>query len=135
MRSFCSYFLVILLFCSCGSRIPEPIDYPYSQQEKMQASHHWEVLSKDLANRINNELIITDNLDKAVFVKETCGDEATPCKPNETSSFNEAFRDLLITNLFDYGIPTNSMQDEETIEILIKDYKFVKLCYCAIPSS
>jgi hypothetical protein len=86
----------------------------------MQASQHWEVLSKDLANRINNELIITDNLDKAVFVKETCGDEANPCKPNETSSFNEAFRDLLITNLFDYGIPTNSMQDDETIEVLYK---------------
>ncbi len=120
MRSICSFCLVILLLCSCSSRIPEPINYPYSQQEKMQASQHWEVLSKDLANRINNELIITDNIDKAVFVKETCGDEATPCQPNETSSFNEAFRDLLITNLFDYGIPTNSMQDDETIEILYK---------------
>jgi hypothetical protein len=106
--------------CSCTSRIPEPVNYPYSQQLKLQASQHWEVLADDLANRINNELIRSDHVDKAVFVKETCGDEATPCSPNKTSSFNEAFRDLLITKLFDFGIPTNSRKDDETIEILYK---------------
>ena len=102
MQSYFAYIFVLFLVCSCSSRIPEPITYPYTQQKKMQASSHWQVLAADLANRINNELIITDNIYKAVFVKETCGDEKTPCKTNETSSFNEAFRDLLITKLFGY---------------------------------
>ena len=114
------YILSLFLVCSCSSRIPEPISYPYSQQKKMQASSHWEVLAADLANRINNELILSGNLDKAVFVKETCGDDTNSCQPNETSSFNEAFRDLLITNLFGYGVPTKNRLNEEAIEVLYK---------------
>jgi hypothetical protein len=86
----------------------------------MQASAHWQVLAADLANRINNQLITTDNLDKAIFVKETCGDETISCQPDETSSFNEAFRDLLITNLFGYGVPTKSRADEKAIEVRYK---------------
>jgi len=86
----------------------------------MQASHHWEVLAHDLANRINNELILSDNIETAVFVKATCGDESQPCKANETSSFNEAFRDLLITNLVDYGIPTHNQLKEDNIEVQYK---------------
>lgn len=120
MPSTLPYVLALLLVGGCAGRIPEPIAYPYSQQQKMEASHHWQVLADDLANRINNELIITDNANKSVFVKETCGNEATPCNPTETSSFNEAFRDLLITNLVGYGIPTKKQNDEETLEIHYK---------------
>lgn len=112
--------LILCLLYGCSSRIPEPVTFPYSQQQKMQASQHWQVLAEDLANRINNQLIITDNSNKSVFVKQTCGDEATPCGPAETSSFNEAFRDLLITNLVGFGIPTKTQKDEETVEILYK---------------
>ena len=86
----------------------------------MQAASHWEVLATDLANRINNQLIETDNIYKTVFVKETCGDESISCEQNQTSSFNEAFRDLLITNLFGYGIPTKSRPDENAIEVRYK---------------
>lgn len=114
------YVLALLLIGGCASRIPEPITYPYSQQQKMEASHHWQVLAEDLANRINNELIITDNIHKTVFVKETCGNEAIPCSPTETSSFNEAFRDLLITNLVGFGIPTKQQKDDETLQIHYK---------------
>ncbi len=112
--------LAILLIGGCASRIPEPITYPYSQQQKIEASHHWQVLAEDLANRINNELIITDNIHKTVSVKETCGNEAAPCNPTETSSFNEAFRDLLITNLVGFGIPTKQQKDDETLQIHYK---------------
>ncbi len=115
---FCA--LALLFIGGCASRIPEPIAYPYSQQQKMEASHHWQVLAEDLANRINNELIITDNIAKSVFVKQTCGSEAIPCDPTETSSFNEAFRDLLITNLVGFGIPTKQAIDEETLEVNYK---------------
>ena len=109
-----------LLLNSCTSGIPEPLSFPYSQQQKMQASHHWQVLAEDLADRINNELILTDNIESAVYIKPTCGDESRPCKPHQASSFNEAFRDLLITNLVDYGVPTHDQFKENAIEIQYK---------------
>ncbi len=120
MRSFYICLPLIFLLCNCSSRIPEPISYPYSQQKKMQAASHWDVLAKDLANRINNQLILTENHDKAVYVKTPCGDENSSCQANETSTFNEAFHDLLITNLFGYGIPTKSQADQQAIEVSYK---------------
>lgn len=120
MRLFLIFLFLLPLFASCSSRLPEPITYPYSQQHKMQASEHWEILARDLANRINNELILSDNIETAVYVKPTCGDESHPCSANETSTFNEAFRDLLITGLYDYGIPTQSKPAAEAIEVLYK---------------
>jgi hypothetical protein len=86
----------------------------------MQASEHWQTLAKDLSNRINNELIISDNIETAVYVKPTCGDETTPCDENETSTFNEAFRDLLITSLYNFGIPTESRPSADSIKVLYK---------------
>ncbi len=112
--------IILIIVIGCTSRVPEPVTHEYSQQKKMQAPNHWAVLAQDLANKINNQLILSDNIEKAVFVEETCGDEATPCSPNETSSFNEAFRDLLITGLYSYGIPTNSTPDPESINVLYK---------------
>lgn len=112
--------LLVLFAGGCAARIPEPITYPYSQQQKMEASHHWRVLAADLADRINNELISTDNINQAVSVKETCGSDAHACAPNETSAFNEAFHDLLVTNLVGFGIPTKPKVDPESLEINYK---------------
>lgn len=112
--------LLCSLLCGCNARVPEPITYPYSQQQKMQASHHWQVLSHDLANRINNELVLSDHMASIIYVKETCGDESRPCDATETSSFNEAFRDLLITSLYDYGIPIASRPDPDVIKVYYK---------------
>ena len=116
----CCLIPILFILCSCTSRIPEPVNHDYSQQQKMQSSQHWEVLAQDLADRINNQLILTDNIARPVFVKTTCGDESTPCEELQTSSFNEAFRDLLITNMFDYGIPTNSTPDGESLKVQYK---------------
>ena len=107
------------LLSSCA-RIPEPIGFQYSTQEKMQAAHHWNVLAKDLANRINNELIRSDFLDTPIFVKHICGDDQTPCEQGATSDFNEAFRDLLITELVGFGIPTNASPSSEAINVEYK---------------
>ncbi|HKJ65779.1 MAG TPA: hypothetical protein VJ969_10270 [Desulfopila sp.] len=108
-----------LLLLSC-SRIPEPIGYPHSTQEKMQAAHHWNVLARDMANSINNELIRSDFLDTAVFVKETCGSDGEPCPQQVTTVFDEGFRDLLITELVNFGIPTSASADSEAITINYK---------------
>ncbi len=119
MRYFVFLTCAILLVSSC-SRIPEPIGYEYTNQEKMQAAHHWNVLAKDLSNRINNELIRSDFLNTSIFVKETCGDDGTPCEKGSTSEFNEGFRDLLITELVNFGIPTSAVPDREAITVNYK---------------
>ncbi len=112
--------LSVSFFLSSCARIPEPIGYEYSTQEKMQAAHHWNVLAKDLANRINNELIRSDFLSTPIFVKPTCGDDQTPCEQGTTSDFNEAFRDLLITELVSFGIPTSAVPNPEAINVEYK---------------
>jgi len=120
MRLLFTAIFFCLLSAGCSTRIPEPITYPYSQQYKMQASHHWQVLAADLANRINNQLILSGNINTSTFVQETCGDESKPCEPLVTSPFNEAFRDLLISNLVAYGVPTEKQRTDDSIEIQYK---------------
>ncbi len=115
--------LLIVSFCflvfGC-SYIPNPAPYEYSEQKKMQAAQHWNTLAEDVANKINNELIRNDFLNASVYVKETCGNDAEPCDQNETSQFNEGFRDLLVTQLVNFGIPTNT---EINRDVIVVDYK------------
>ena len=112
--------LVLLVLVTSCSRIPGPTTHPFTQQRKMQAVEHWGVLAGDVASRLNRELVVYDYLDTPVFVKQTCGDDATPCQPNQTSTFNEAFRDLLITNLVNYGIQTRSAPDDRALTVNYK---------------
>lgn len=102
------------------ARIPEPATYPYTQQRKIQAAEHWEVLARDTASKINKQLVLNGYAQSPVFVEYNCGDDATPCKQNETSPFNEAFRDLLITSLWDYHIPVRVKPSEAALEIQFK---------------
>lgn len=110
----------IMLMSGCAARIPEPVGYEYSTQQKLQAMYHWEVLAFDVANQINNELIRQDYINTPVFVKSTCGSEAEICKPNQTPPFNESFRDLLVTELVKLGVPTSNTINEETITVNYK---------------
>lgn len=111
--------ILLLLIPACG-RIPESINHDYSQQLKMQAVEHWEVLARDVASRLNHELVIYNYLATPIYVKETCGDESKPCSQNQTSPFNEAFRDLLITQLVQYGIQTRSKPAQDALAINYK---------------
>jgi len=119
MRSCLLLIVLLTLPMSCG-RIPEPTGYQYSEQKKMQASHHWDVLAADIANQINNELILNDYLDESVFVRPTCGDENQSCDPAETTVFEESFRDLLITHLVALGVPTSPRVEADAIVINYK---------------
>lgn len=119
--------LIVFIFMAACTRIPQPASYAYSEQQKMQASHHWDVLASDVANQINNQLIQSDYVDKAVFVKSTCGSDAVPCERGQTTQFNEAFRDLLITRLVHFGVPTSIEKQVADIKV---DYK-VQVVYHA----
>lgn len=109
-----------LLFLAGCARIPEPIGYQYTTQPKMQAAYHWVVLASDVANRINNQLVLSDYPQTPVYVRPTCGDEDFPCTAQETSTFSEAFRDLLITELVRFGVPVQKNPDEESITVHYK---------------
>ena len=119
MRLCVIIMVVTALTSSCG-RIPEPTGYVHSEQNKMQATHHWDVLAADIANQINNELILSDYLDIPVFVRETCGDENSSCPSPGATVFEESFRDLLITNLVTLGVPTSQKPDKGTLTINYK---------------
>jgi len=110
----------LLLFLAGCARIPEPVGYEYTTQPKMQAAYHWVVLASDLANRINNQLVLNDYPQTPVYVRPTCGDEDSPCTAQETSTFSEAFRDLLITELVRFGVPVRKSPDEESITVHYK---------------
>ena len=117
MRLFPLLVCAAILLGGCTASIPEPVNFPYSQQQKIQASQHWQVLADDLANRINNELILTDHINSAVYIKSACNEKSNPCNSNQKSSFNEAFNDLLITSMVNYGIPTRDNKKKGTLEI------------------
>ncbi|MBW6520249.1 MAG: hypothetical protein K0A99_04435 [Desulfoarculaceae bacterium] len=73
------------LSCSGCTRIPQPTTYAYSEQQKMQAAHHWDVLANDVADQINKTLVRNDYVSEPVFVRVTCGTENAPCGPGETT--------------------------------------------------
>lgn len=119
MRNLILVFIVLSSLISCG-RIPEPVGYDYETQNKMQAGRHWDILAADTANEINKELILKGYINTPVFVRQTCGDENTPCSPDQTTVFNESFRDLMITELVRLGVPTSSIPHEDAITVNYK---------------
>jgi hypothetical protein len=119
MRLLILSLISLSLVCGC-SRIPEPAGFEYSSQSKMQAAHHWDVLAQDVADQVNKQLIKDGLLNTAVYVKGTCGKDDAPCKPNETSEFDEAFHDLLVTRLVHYGVPTNTQPGRGGITVNYK---------------
>ncbi len=121
MRFFSILILLFFIFIICAcTRLPQPASYDYSEQQKMQAAHHWDVLAWDVANQINNQLIQSDYIDMAVFVKETCSTDQVPCPPGETTTFNESFHDFLKTRLYEFGVTTRKKPDPKAISVNYK---------------
>ncbi|MDX9841635.1 MAG: hypothetical protein RBS95_09270 [Desulfobulbus sp.] len=118
-RLFLPMLVTVLCLASGCVRMPQPQGFPYSNQPKMQAAHHWNVLANDVANRINNELIRRNYLDSALHVRHSCT-KPDGCGPGSASPFDEGFNDLLTTQLVHFGIDTRAAADGAS---LIVDYK------------
>lgn len=101
------------------SRIPQPVGYPYQEQQKMQAAQHWDVLANDVADQINSALIEHGYLNTPVYVKHACG-QPDDCGPGATFPFDEGFNDLLTTQLVNFGVPTRVAEDKNS---LVAEYK------------
>lgn len=81
---------------ACASQIPVATTYPVSYQKKMQAAHHWDVLTEDVANRLHSALIGAGNPQGrtiSLYVQQ----------PQYDSDFGFAFHNLLITHLLERG--------------------------------
>lgn len=80
---------------ACMSQIPMATTYPVTFQKKMQAAHHWDVLTEDVANRLRDALGGAGDQGRALslYVRQ----------PRYDSRFGEAFHDLLITHLMERG--------------------------------
>ena len=121
MRSFLLFpLLALALTLVACAQTTAPSDPLHRVSPKLQAAYHWQVLAKDVAARINDELIRLDMLDTALVVKATCGDDNHVCGDNETSPFNEAFHDLLITELVTLGVPVRPQAAPDTLEVSYK---------------
>ncbi len=113
-------FLSLCAFFVSGcTRIPQPTGYALSEQQKLQAAYHWNLLANDVAHQINSELLERGYLNTSVYVKHSCGDGEN-CGPGESFPFDEGFNDLLTTQLVNFGVPTRPEDDGKS---LIVDYK------------
>jgi len=95
------------------SEAPQAINFPTSQQEKLQAAAHWEVVSTDLAREIMASLPtpLTGNLHVAI--------------PGESSPFTEVMKEELITQLVRGGYPVAKSPDAAlSVEIDTQVLKF-----------
>jgi len=108
----------VALFAGC-TRIPQPSGYAFSEQQKMQAAYHWNVLASDVASQINSTLIQRGFLNTSVYVEHSCG-EPDPCGPGQTFPFDEGFNDLLTTQLVNFGVPTKSENDGSSLIVRYK---------------
>lgn len=86
--------LAVMFLSGCSptlqSKAPVPDEfYPLTHQKHMQAAHHWRVLAEDVSKQIS-----TVNTEKSIYVSEA----------SDTTPFNSAFRNMLITQLHKNGL-------------------------------
>ena len=82
-----------LLASGCSSLdVPRADNYPVSGQKKARSVHHWDVLADDSARRIADKIRSYPMALPAVYVV-----------PAATGTFNQSFRELLLTRLVDHG--------------------------------
>ncbi|MDM8563635.1 hypothetical protein QUF54_09800, partial [Candidatus Marithioploca araucensis] len=85
------------ILTGCANRaLPVATGYPVKAQRKMQSAHHWDVLAKDLAERL--KITIDLSFPNAV-VKPTVF-----VKYNDKTPFGKAFFTLLISRLIQQGL-------------------------------
>jgi hypothetical protein len=117
------YTLTILLLfiptflISCTSQIPIATNYPYSEQQKMQAPHHWDVLSTEVVNQLSQSRKVSDNMPIFVVPKFHCPDkedktiwtatcpltQADESDQLATIPFKRAYQNYLIAQLVKAG--------------------------------
>lgn len=131
--------LVPIILISCTSQIPVATNYPYTEQQKMQAPHHWEVLATEVVRQLSQSNRVSNNMPLFVVPKFHL-----PCKENPniwtstiplaiadesdrlvTIPFKRAYQNYLITQLVNSGY--NVVNDSKAAELIMTfDVQVVK---------
>ena len=124
-----SYAPLAVLFClglgACMSQVPVASTYPVNYQKKMQAAHHWDVLTADVAQRLYDNLVAS-GLSRGRPIALSIQ------RPKYTSEFGIAFHNLLLTHLLERGFimsesPTGGMPVSYDIQVVThKDRGFIR---------
>lgn len=92
----------LAILAGCASQVPIAKNYPLTNQYKVKASHHWDVLANDVADRTVAALAGDPVLrERGVHVSP----------PPEETAFNRAFSNFLITQLFNKRLPIKDQSD------------------------
>lgn len=85
--------LVVALTTGCATDIPKPSAHPPSEQSKLRATHHWNIVAADIAMQMQKDLA---NLGPgaAVYVQP----------PLNRSPFELAMHEFVITRLVEGGV-------------------------------
>ncbi|MDD5064191.1 MAG: hypothetical protein PHQ35_05460 [Phycisphaerae bacterium] len=139
------YVLTILLLLlpafliSCTSQIPIATNYPYTEQQKMQAPHHWDVLAAEVVEQLNLNRTITNCTPIFVVPKFHLPSKEDPAiwtatKPLAiadesdrlaTIPFKRAYQNYLVTQLVNAGY--NVVDDSRAAELVMTfDIQLVK---------
>jgi hypothetical protein len=108
---------VLTFLISCTSQIPVATNYPYSEQQKMQAPHHWEVLAAEVVGQLNQSRRVSNSMPIFVVPKFHSPDKEdttiwTATKPLTeadesdrlvTIPFKRAYQNYLIAQLVNAG--------------------------------
>lgn len=89
--------LVVALFgiAGCANQVPVAENFSLSTQKKLRAPHHWDVIAEDIVAQTHQAVQTKEQLQgRPLFVQG----------PNQSTPFNHAFRNFMITNLVDRGI-------------------------------
>jgi hypothetical protein len=139
------YILTILLLLvptflmSCRSQIPVATNYPYSEQQKMQAPYHWKVLAAEVVEQLNQSRKISNSMPIFVAPKFHLPSKEEPTiwtatKPLATADesdrlvtipFKRAYQNYLIAQLVNAGY--NVVDDSKAAELTMTfDIQLVK---------
>jgi len=109
--------LASMYLISCTSQIPIAANYPYTEQQKMQAAFHWNVLAADVVNQLEQNDGIPKDIPLAVYPRFYFQDKENPvfwttkqplAVADEsdrlaTIPFKRAYQNYLIAQLVDAG--------------------------------
>lgn len=89
---------VVASLSGCGTaQIPYTQNHPESYQKVARAVSHWDILADDVAAQTMEKI----GTQKAIYV----------ATPTETTDFNRAFHNFLITRMVNKGIPVSTQRN------------------------
>ena len=131
--------LASVFLVSCTSQIPVATNYPYTEQQKMQAAHHWEVLADEVVGQMQEKGRVSKAMPLFVIPRFYCPDKESRTvykdrraliKADEsdrlvTIPFKRAYLNYLTTKLVeaDYNIVDSK---KRAGQVMIFDIQVVK---------